>query len=242
MNQLHRIPLFCFAFLIIGCGATLTSYSPQSSFAPDDPRQITDDDIRKAFEARPQILPPVKLAQYSMSNDDYFSYFKKIQGTRLVDEVYRIPTELVDGVSNYSRDDYRYYDRFQERKPINLKYLRLLAARARSDILVIVANDVSIHTRTNEWGCLYPLIIPSFFTPHRDFYAEMTTRAFVLDVRNGYLYKDYTIKPTKIQKNYVYSYQLEDLREEAEKALYNESSNFLANDLQNLLQQSESVN
>ncbi|MBH23987.1 MAG: hypothetical protein CMH57_05970 [Myxococcales bacterium] len=169
-----------------GCGASV--YSPRGNVGLDlNPAfEINDDDIRKAYEARPQLPKQLKVAYLSFddeNNDALDEALRKVPG---VAEVYRIPELMVSGERRYEQR--RHYSPWEQPKPLSIKKLRLLAARARCDVLLIVDNGHRIENSPNGLIALSPLIVPVFIAPMTDVEVESYMEAFLIDVRNGYLY------------------------------------------------------
>jgi hypothetical protein len=69
-----------------------------------------------------------------------------------------------------------------------MKKLRLLAARAHADVLVVVDYSRRIDVSVNALAALNVFIVPALFLPFRDVKVESAVDAFVVDVRNGYVY------------------------------------------------------
>jgi hypothetical protein len=68
-----------------------------------------------------------------------------------------------------------------------VKKLRLLAARANTDVLVIVDHGYR-NMGANGLVGLNVLLLPILFVPFLDASVKGYAEAFVIDVRNGYLY------------------------------------------------------
>jgi hypothetical protein len=69
-----------------------------------------------------------------------------------------------------------------------MKSLRLIAARAHCDLVVVFDYGYRIERSVNGWAALNILILPALFTPQVDEEIESYVDAYVIDVRNGYLY------------------------------------------------------
>jgi hypothetical protein len=75
----------------------------------------------------------------------------------------------------------------QQPKEVSIKKLRLLAARARADVLVVIDHGYKAGG-ANPLSALDVLVLPIFFVPFLDNRVEGYVEAFVIDTRNGYLY------------------------------------------------------
>lgn len=164
-----------------GCGGV---YQPSrhASFQLDPAQEINDDDVRKAFEAKPQLPATFSLAYYSFDEQRIADIEALLKGVKGVRSIYRIPPLLITSKR-----------RFQQSNPwdppdeVSVKQLRLLAARARADLLVIV--DAGYRTGSiNGLMGLNLLILPIFFSPFLDNQVESYLDLYVIDTRNGYLY------------------------------------------------------
>jgi hypothetical protein len=174
-----------------GCGHA--SYSParDAGFELDPVMELNDDDVMKAYEAKPQLLEKMHLSVYSFDE-------KRAESLQtLVDEIpqvigsYRLPSIMVDGKRRFERDD-PYYQ--APARPVSIKKLRLLAARAQSDVLVLFDYGYRYEQVPNGLVALAPLLVTTFFVPMADVMVESYLDAYVIDVRNGYLYSHLTTK------------------------------------------------
>lgn len=176
-----------------GCGV---SHVParNSHFEMDREAEIDDEDIRKAFDARPQMPSgPIRLAYYTLDPDvagDLEKVFGALPG---VTSVYRIPSLLVTGQRRLSEGNGYPYEPPRE---ISLKKLRLLSARANTDVLVVVDHGYR-NIGANPLVATTSLIVPIFFVPFVDTEVKGYVEAFVVDVRNGYLYGHLTEEDTR---------------------------------------------
>jgi len=80
------------------------------------------------------------------------------------------------------------YDDSPTNAPLSMKKLRLLAARAHADVLVVVDYSRKTEITVNAIAELNVFIVPALFLPFRDVKVESAVDAFVVDVRNGYVY------------------------------------------------------
>jgi len=182
--------------LLAGC-ATMHSYTPTSSYYEKDSRSINDEDILKAFEANPQLVTPVKVAWYSMSRDSLAEKCT-ISDSSLVSINYPIPRSLIEGFDPlFEQPEYMYY---RDPKPLDFRALRLLAARAKCDLVVLVSSRFAQQGTLNGWAWFNVLLFPVFFTPYLDIEYRYAAEAFVFDVRNGYMYRHLTYNDAAIVK------------------------------------------
>src|SRR5262249_41074904 len=151
---IRRVATFAAPFVLAastGCGAA-PAYEPKP-LTLDREVEIDDDDIRKAFEAKPQMPEHLTVAFYSMGSHDertlgpgsraadappvagqqndaeLAAMLAKLPG---VDDVYRVPAIAVTGERRYGGG----YGYGEPREELSVKKLRLVAARAHADVLV----------------------------------------------------------------------------------------------------------
>jgi hypothetical protein len=170
----------------IGAGCGGGSYQPSRStnFQIDAEAEIDDDDIRKAFEARPQMpSSSLRLSYYTFDPDIAGDLDKTLTTMPGVSSVYRIPPLLVTGQRRLQENN-GYYGQTAD---VSVKKLRLLAARAKTDVLVIVDHGYR-NTGINPLVSFSMMLVPLLFLPFLDTNIKGYVETFVVDVRNGYLY------------------------------------------------------
>lgn len=170
----------------IGAGCGGGSYQPSRStnFQIDAEAEIDDDDIRKAFEARPQMpSSSLRLSYYTFDPDIAGDLDKTLTTMPGVSSVYRIPPLLVTGQRRLQETN-GYYG---QNADVSVKKLRLLAARAKTDVLVIVDHGYR-NTGINPLVSFSMMLVPLLFLPFLDTNIKGYVETFVVDVRNGYLY------------------------------------------------------
>jgi hypothetical protein len=72
--------------------------------------------------------------------------------------------------------------------PGHLEPLRAAASRQQADLLVISSIETRDDDSTNALGIFKLLLLPMLFLPTDEHKVTLTTRASVIDVRNGLLY------------------------------------------------------
>jgi hypothetical protein len=179
-----RPSLAAFPFLLsalTGCGV---AYQParNATFEVDSSKQIDDDDIKKAYEAKPQMPREVRVAYYTFDPEiakDLDVTLAKLPG---VVSVYRIPPLMVTGQRRLDQEN-----PWAQPKDVTVKKLRLFAARAHADVLIVIDRGYR-SGGANGLAALNILILPIFILPFLDNTVKGYTEGFVIDVRNGYLY------------------------------------------------------
>lgn len=178
----------CLVTLGTGCASAVYQPSNVAGFELEPQQEIDDDDIRKAFEARPQV-PSKPSVSYYVFDDDYAEGVEEmLGGVSRVQSTYRIPALMVSGKRRFDQAPSHRYGYQEQAKPLSMKKLRLLAARAHTDLLVVVDYGYRVSDAPNELAALGVLLIPIFFAPMRDIEVESYVDSYVIDTRNGYLY------------------------------------------------------
>lgn len=178
--------LMCALVLGLGVGCGGGSYQPSRStnFQIDAEAEIDDDDIRKAFDARPQMpASAIRLAYYTFDPEIADDLDKTMSALPGVSSVYRIPPLLVNGQRRYQEN----YGHYGQTTDVSVKKLRLLAARAKTDVLVIVDHGYR-NQGINPLVAFAPFLVPILFVPFLDTLIKGYVETFVVDVRNGFLY------------------------------------------------------
>jgi len=164
----------------MACGGSIYMPSRVANFDPDGAAEINDEDVRKAFEAKPQLGDKFNVAYFSFDPSKDADVEKVVRDVPGVSSVYAIPALEATGKHRY--------DETPTNAPLSMKKLRLLAARAHSDVLVVVDYSRKTEATPNALVALNVLLFPTFFTPFLDVKVQSAVDAFVVDVRNGYVY------------------------------------------------------
>lgn len=150
---------------------------------------ISDQDIKEAYELKPQISFPFKLALYfngsgwnskwTGEDKEYLlSIEKQLANENIVSKLILITPSDVENPGRECGYGCN----------INLKSIRLAAARYGADA-VLVINGISDTDRYNNiLGVTYVLLVPMTFIPGTELDALFMTNCKMWDVRNQYLY------------------------------------------------------
>lgn len=170
---------------LTGCGVAVYQPARDAGFELDPAYEINDEDVLKAFEARPQLPDEIHVS--------YFSFDPKrtdmtatLEASPRVRGTYAIPPLMVTGERRFDQPVPSHYRK--ETKPPSIKKLRLLAARAKSDVLVVFDYGYRQRQVPNGWVATSVLLLPVLFVPMFDYEVESYLDAYVIDVKNGYLY------------------------------------------------------
>ncbi len=164
-----------------GCGASAYSATGGSHFELDRGKEVDDEDILKAFQAAPQLGESSRVAFYTFDDKKAPDVERMLGAVPHVKSTYHIPELLVSGSRRYQEP--------RAAGEISVKKLRLLAARAGADVLVIVDYGYKGGS-ANGLAAFNMLLVPALFVPFLDNRTESYAQAWALDVRNGYFYGD----------------------------------------------------
>lgn len=181
MNKARYIIAVC-VLLIYGCAPSRHYVSPNHMKA-DSIAQYSDDAIRKIYEAKPQMVFPVRLGFYTADKtlqllEDSLSTLNNIK------TIYIIPETLV------KRDIPTYFNEYYDiiPGPVDLNQLRYLAAQGKTDLLLYCGVSYEENIQTNAWLWTHCLILPGLFMPSFHINVDAKADVFLFDVRNNYLY------------------------------------------------------
>ncbi|MAY00069.1 MAG: hypothetical protein CMI08_12895 [Oceanospirillaceae bacterium] len=173
--------LLILATMVLTSCATSSGFNRNQLWASLDesPQVVTDADIQKALDAKPQLRPPFRLAVYTELNSwrthwdaadkaAFALLAGRLKAAGIVsDVVYLNPTI----VSEHKHDS-----------------IRLAAARTGADAVMIVNGTGAADRYNNAWGASYFLLITPFFIPGTVVDGIFMMSASMWDVRNDYLY------------------------------------------------------
>lgn len=146
---------------------------------------VTEDDIKKTLELKPQLPSPFKLAvffappkygwRYGTSwnwtgedKDALIQMKNDLMNKNIISDMFVLSDAILEGTDN--------------------KAIRLAAARAGADAVIIVNGVSSVDRYNNVWGGTYFLIVTPFFIPGTVADGLVMLNAVMWDVRNQYLY------------------------------------------------------
>lgn len=148
-------------------------------------QQVTEEEIKKALDLKPQLPSPFRLAIYFASpstgwrygntwswrgedKDKLLSMGTDLKDKGVISDLFVISDYMVEGNDN--------------------KAIRLAAARAGTDAVLIVNGACDIDRYNNAFGYSYFLLITPFFVPGTEAEGLFMANAAMWDVRNQYLY------------------------------------------------------
>ncbi len=198
--KLKLLSLLLFSFLIQNCSNS-KYFTPASSVKNNFQKEISDDAIKKALEAKAQLTKPVTIALYGggSSIKGLADSLKKID---LVKDVFEISPGLIEGDSYYRRSGNMWYDYYNAPVSTNIDQLRLTAAQGKSDLLIYCGVGHKYRSTPNFLSSSYVLLLTVLFVPGQDVELISNVDLFCIDVRNGFLYGTYSGKEI-FKKDYV---------------------------------------
>jgi hypothetical protein len=102
-----------------------------------------------------------------------------LRGVPQIVSLYRIPTYVATGQRRFES---------VRAQPVGIDRLRLAAARARAQVVLVLDYGYQSAYRANGLAFLGVALVPLFFVPLQDVEAESYLDAYVVDTRNGYFY------------------------------------------------------
>ena len=145
-----------------------------------------------------------------------------------VESSYPIPKTIIEGFGVGS--GYGGY-RYSEPTTVNLRALRLAAARAKCDVLVLVGSSFRGDTRPNLLAVFNILILPLLFNPSVNISADYSVEMYVIDVRNEFLYGQITHDPEPTVVQYLTIARAATVLEETRLQLVAEAGDHLSAEL-----------
>lgn len=150
--------------------------------------QISEEDIKKALELKPQLPNPFRLAVYfspgrygwyssrwdwrKEDKDQLAAFAEALKKNGVVSEAVFLTDDMIEATK---------YD-------VTNRDIRLGAARAGADAVLILRGTSDIDKYNNILGVTYVLLLPMFFSQGTVVDAYFIANATMWDVRNQYLY------------------------------------------------------
>lgn len=178
----RRVPslvltLSLLALALTGCGGVISSTPPTLAVRDALPSDALGDEALAALiETRPGVRDGYRVAWLAVAPGHDDALAASVSGLPGEREAHRLSPLVAAGRRRF--DD-------AGRSEISLQMLRILAARAHADVLVIVDHGWRSTRSPNGWAALSVLLLPSLFTPHLDADVETYVETTVLDVRTG---------------------------------------------------------
>jgi hypothetical protein len=175
--------------------------TPVSIVKPDSLLQITDENIRKAFENQAQLTKPLVVAIYNAGLDK-LPLIDSLESLKDIKAIFEISPWLIEGEEYKRRKESRWYYNYQEPRPTPIKTVRLQAASGKADLLVYCGITHSYEEEQNWLALTYFGLVTVAFVPGQKIKLTTEVDLFFIDVRNGYMYGTYHDEIIE-RKNYV---------------------------------------
>lgn len=181
--------------IIVCASATLAACSMHSGFDRGTLRSslfaqpsVTEEEIQKALDAKPQLPRPFRLAVYYVPlNQPTYLYGTQWNWSQEDRKIFAgigvtlsgVVSEAIllsDGIVDKSN------------RELDLKAVRLAAAHVGADAVLVIRGISRIDRFVNRLGWSYILVAPIFFIPGTTTEAEFAAHASLWDTRNQFLY------------------------------------------------------
>ncbi len=196
------------AFLLSACSSKgFNKEVLRQELQSGETRQVTDEEIKKVFDLKPQLPKPFKVGVYFVDNNHrnwdlrwnsedkqtIMELEAELVKTGEVSKMFLINESVVNGK--------------------DLKSIRLAAAHHGADALLMISSTSAAEQYGNMASLSYILLLPAFFVPGTVTDALFITRAALWDVRNEYLYMAVESESFKRKKApAIFTYGQEELK------------------------------
>lgn len=189
-NTLVTLGFLALLLTLSNCGSS-RFLSPYSSLEPDSLYQVNDEDILAALQSNPQIGLPANLAIYHTGQINY-SFKDSLDALEEITRIIEISPSLLDANSYYQNQFSGGWSRYHAApSPIDLKKLRLYSAQAKSDLVLFISTSHRLSEDINILSPLYLGLVTIPFVPGQKVRFTTFMEAYLIDVRNGFLYASY---------------------------------------------------
>ena len=180
----HAIPLLL-AALLAAC-ATSQGFDRGAMKAPTTAAEVTDEDIGKALAIKPQLQGKYKLAVYFTPPRSDWRFARRWRWTgKDRSDVLEFAAPLVE--KGIALDVFMLTDTVVE-GGTDRKAIRLAAARAGADAVLIIEGSADLDRYNNKLGATYILLVTAAFVPGTVADGLFIANGSMWDVRNDYLY------------------------------------------------------
>lgn len=178
------------AVLTVASCSSTAYISPVSRPARQESLQVTDEDVKKALEIRPQMMKPLNVAIYKTGFVDH-SFVDSLRAMPGIATVFELNPWLVEGEAYQNRRSNKWYGNSATPRSTDFKSLRLLAAQGRADLLIYCGISHELRSKANWLAFTYLAVLPALFVPGVQ--AQLVTEGDLVfvDVRNGFFYGSY---------------------------------------------------
>ncbi len=190
-----RILMAVLLLAVTGCSAVGFDRGALRQRMAGEEREISDEEIARAYAVEPQLSFPMKLAVYAdFRGASTSSRTNRRASVSLASAQWTVGDKetvlaLADGLKQRDLVSDMFFMSEVTVEATDLKGLRLAAARHGADALLVIsmAGEVDRYYR-NALGLFDILLIPGFFVPASRREALVLTSGAMWDVGNGFLY------------------------------------------------------
>jgi hypothetical protein len=180
-----RHAILALLVLLLSACATSRGFDRGAMKAQVSAPEVTDEDIRKALALKSQLPRKYKLAVYFEPPTSDWRYARRWRWTgEDKNEVLRVAGPLIE--KGITSDVFSVGDAVLE--GTDRKAIRLAAARAGADAVLIVEGSADVDRYNNKLGATYALLVTAAFVPGTVADGLFIASASMWDVRNDYLY------------------------------------------------------
>ena len=144
----------------------------------------TESAIEDILNLKPQLPKKFKLAIYFQANHSYYHYGYSRWTSENKEHLNELKEDLIK--KGIVSDAFIINDSIVNGN--KLKDIRVAAARAGADAVMVIDGISSVDKYNNPLGATYCLLVTPFFVPGTEADALFVSRANLWDVRNEYLY------------------------------------------------------
>ncbi len=198
---MRRVTLLFLCAIVVGCARHAPLERPDRPLASTIPNA----DVERAFKSQPAFRESVRVAVFSPDTRLASAVATRLLIHPAVSSVHRISPLLITGQ--------RRFDKSAPTLPLDIDRIRLAAARAHADVLLVIDYAARTRRTANGLAATAPLLIPLAFAPMQDVIAESYIDGYVFDTLSGYEYGELHFD-RKEREEYItiYSEQGEALR------------------------------
>ena len=156
-------------------------------------RQLTEDTVQKEIERllalKPSSPVPAKVLLYEIpsTRESHIRSARKM--LRLRKETGEAMKTALEKTGLFAQIDFLPELYLPDGIPGGLKALRLAAARAHADALLLYSTEAGYEREPNALAALYITVVGAFLVPGTDAAATAVSKAVLIDVRTGYIYR-----------------------------------------------------
>ena len=205
--------------LLLGCGRVRVHHlGGLAGFELDPESEVKEPVLGRSIDSPPRFEPPLKVAYASLDPARLDAIHEMLESLPQVSETYAIPSLLIVGQPSLEVP--------------SIKKMRLMAARARCDLLIIFDYAHRARSRTNWLAWFNVLLLPFLASPYLDEELDSFLEGHLMEVRTGQVFAQVTVQEhgAKAYSN-IYSSWVPDTAEEHWQSLLRRAGEALQREL-----------